>query len=31
LGRTIKMQVKRGAFYEPEKVLRDVHVSWDAP
>ena len=24
LGRTIKMQVKRRAFYEPEKVLRDV-------
>jgi len=24
LGRTIKMQVKRGVFYEPEEVLRDV-------
>ncbi len=25
LGRTIKMQIKRHAFYEPEKVLQDVH------
>ena len=25
LGRTIKMQVKRRTFYEPEEVLRDVH------
>ena len=25
LGRTIKMQVKRGVFYEPEEVLQDVH------
>ncbi len=25
LGRTIKMQVARRAFYEPENVLRDVH------
>jgi wyosine [tRNA(Phe)-imidazoG37] synthetase (radical SAM superfamily) len=25
LGRTIKMQVARRAFYEPEDVLRDVH------
>lgn len=25
LGRTIKMQVKRRAFYEPEEVLQDVH------
>lgn len=24
LGRTIKMQVKRGTFYEPEKIWRDV-------
>jgi wyosine [tRNA(Phe)-imidazoG37] synthetase (radical SAM superfamily) len=25
LGRTIKMQVRRRAFYEPEEVLQDVH------
>ncbi|MCK4450541.1 MAG: radical SAM protein [Anaerolineae bacterium] len=25
LGRTIKMQIKRHAFYEPEKVLQGVH------
>ena len=25
LGRTIKMQVKRRTFYEPEEVLQDVH------
>jgi wyosine [tRNA(Phe)-imidazoG37] synthetase (radical SAM superfamily) len=24
LGRTIKMQVERGAFYEPEEILQDV-------
>ena len=25
LGRTMKMQVKRRAFYEPEEILQDVH------
>jgi len=30
LGRTIKMQVKRGVFYEPEQVLQDVHDRWRA-
>lgn len=25
LGRTIKMQVKRGVFYEPDEILQDVH------
>ncbi|HEC33821.1 MAG TPA: radical SAM protein, partial [Chloroflexi bacterium] len=26
LGRTITMQVKRGAFYEPDEILQDVHA-----
>ena len=26
LGRTIKMQAERRAFYEPEKILKDVRV-----
>ena len=25
LGRTIKMKVERGAFYEPDEILQDVH------